>query len=82
MTGEPLMSRVSAQVARAVPLPPTPSRTGVRQEPTLRTRTARGAAEDLLLAIGLTVSIPAVILAIGIPIALVVRLLLWIAGLV
>jgi hypothetical protein len=75
------MSRVAALVARAVPIPPT-SRSVLLQEHTRRTRTARGVAEDVFLAIGVTLSIPVVILAIGIPIALVVRLLLWIAELV
>jgi uncharacterized membrane protein len=35
---------------------------------------------DLLLAVGVVLCIPFVILAIGTPIALCVRLLLWIAG--
>jgi hypothetical protein len=35
---------------------------------------------DLLAALGIVICIPVVILAIGIPVALCVRFLLWIAG--
>lgn len=38
-------------------------------------------AGELLAAVGLVLCVPVVILAIGIPIALFVRFLLWIAGL-
>jgi hypothetical protein len=38
-------------------------------------------AGELLAAVGLVLCVPVVILAIGIPIALLVRFLLWIAGL-
>ena len=39
------------------------------------------AVGDVLAAVALVLSIPFVILAIGIPIALIVRLLLWLGGL-
>jgi hypothetical protein len=74
------MSRDAALGARAVPIPLTPIRSGVLQERTRWIPTALGVAEDVLLTIGVVSCIPVVILAIGIPIALVVRLLLWIAG--
>ena len=47
--------------------------------PGLPLRTAR-IIGDLLAALGVVLCIPFVILAIGIPIALFVRILLWIAG--
>jgi hypothetical protein len=59
-----------------------PIRSGVLQERTRWIRTALAVATDMFLAIAVVLCIPLVILAIGIPIALVVRLLLWIAGLV
>jgi hypothetical protein len=43
-------------------------------------RRAAAMIGDLLGAVAIVLCIPAVILAIGIPIALCVRLLLWIAG--
>ena len=70
------MTRAAALVAPAVPIPLTPS--GALPE---RTRWF-AAAEDVLLAIAVVLCIPLVILVIGIPIASVVRLLLWIARLV
>jgi hypothetical protein len=44
-------------------------------------RRAAAVIGDLLVAVGIILCIPLVILAIGIPIALCVRLLLWIGGL-
>ncbi len=44
-------------------------------------RRAAAVIGDLFAAVGVVLCIPFVILAIGIPIALCVRLLLWIAGL-
>ncbi len=43
-------------------------------------RRAASAMGDLLMAVGLVLCIPFVILAIGIPVALFLRGLLWIAG--
>lgn len=74
------MSRGAAPVARAGPMGVIPIRPGVLQERTGWIRTALAVAEDVLLTIVVVSCIPLVILAIGIPIALVVRLLLWIAG--
>ena len=45
-----------------------------------RLRGATAVAGDLLGAVALVLSVPFVILAVGIPIALCVRLLLWIVG--
>ena len=44
-------------------------------------RRAAGVVGDLLAAVAIVLCIPFVILAIGLPIALCVRLLLWIGGL-
>ena len=55
-------------IARAVPTPLTPM------------RTALGFAEDAVLMIGVVACIPVVILAVGAPIALAIRLLLWLTG--
>jgi hypothetical protein len=74
------MSRAGALAARAVPTPLTPIRSGVLQGRTRWIRSALAVGEDVFLAIGVVLCIPLVILAIGTPIALVVRLLLWIAG--
>jgi hypothetical protein len=76
------MSRAAALVARAVPKPLTPIRSTVPQEHIRWIRTTRAVAADLFLAIAVVLCIPLAILVIGIPIALVVRLLLWIARLV
>ena len=70
------MSRAAALVARAVPKSLTPIRSGVLQERTRWIRTTLAVAEDVLLGIAVVLCIPLVILVIGIPIALVVRLLL------
>ena len=75
------MSRAAALVARGVPIPLTANRSGVLQERTRWIRIVLAVAEDLFLASGVVLCIPLAILAIGIPIALVVRLLFWIAGL-
>jgi hypothetical protein len=45
-----------------------------------RLRRATAAAQDLLGAVALVLSVPFVILAVGIPVALCVRLLVWIVG--
>ena len=74
------MSRGTTLVAGALPISPLPMPSGVLRERTGWMRTALGLAEDVLLAIGLVACIPLVILAVGIPIALLMRLLLWIAG--
>jgi hypothetical protein len=63
-------------------MPLTPIRSGVLQKRPRWIRTALAVAEDVLLTIGVVSCLPLVILAIGMPIALVVRLLLWIAGVV
>ena len=76
------MSRAAALVARAVARPLTPIRSGVLQERTRWIRTTLAVAEDVFLTIAVVLCIPMLILVIGIPIALVVRLLLWIARLV
>lgn len=47
----------------------------------VRARRAAGVAGDLLEAVAVVLCIPFVILAIGTPIALCLRLLLWIGGL-
>ena len=74
------MTRGPALVARAVPIPLMPTRSGVLQERPRWMRAALGVAEDVLLMIAVVSCLPLVILAIGTPIALVARLLLWIAG--
>jgi hypothetical protein len=73
----PLMSRAAALVAHAVPIPLTTIRSGVPQE---RTRWIRTTLPSPRTRDGAVAGIPLVILAIGTPIALVVGLLLWIAG--
>ena len=74
------MSRGPALAARAVPIPLMPTRSDALQERAGWIRAALGVGEDVLLMIGVVSCLPLVILAIGTPIALVVRLLLWIAG--
>ena len=76
------MSRAAALVARAVPIPLTPIRSGVLQERTRWIRTTLAVAEDVFLATGVVLCVPLVILGRGIPIALVMRLLRGIAGVV
>ncbi len=68
--------------APAVAVPATPHRVGVLHDPTRRFRTALAVGNDVFLVIGVAFCIPIVILALGIPITLVVRLLFWLAGLV
>jgi hypothetical protein len=76
------MSRAAALVARAVPIPLTPIRSTVLPERIRWIQTTLAVTADLFLAIAVVLCTPLVILVIGIPIALVVRLLLWIARLV
>jgi hypothetical protein len=62
---------------RSVPHTASPNGRGV----SARLRRLRAAAGDALALIGVVLAIPFVILAIGIPIALFVQLLLWIGRL-
>ena len=68
----------------AASLTSAPSATAVDQDRPLIARgllrRATTATGDLLAAVSIVVGIPFVILAVGLPIALAVRFLLWIAG--
>lgn len=61
-------------------IPATASAGAPRLEVPGSIRRAAAAAGELLAVMGVVLSVPLVILAIGLPIALCVRLLLWIAG--
>ena len=66
--------------ARTFAIPLAPLSSGVLPERTGSIRTALAVAGNVCLAIALVLCIPLVILAIGIPIALAVRLLLSLVG--
>jgi hypothetical protein len=74
MTAPALAHRVAVSTA-----PPIDARTS--HGAAARLRDAVGAVGDGLLLVGIVLCIPFVILAIGVPLALLVRLLLWIARL-
>ena len=63
------------RAARATRLDPTPP-----QMVPSSVRRVAGVAGDVLVLLGIVLCVPFVILAIGIPIALCVRLLVWIGG--
>jgi hypothetical protein len=69
-----------AGTAAPIAIPHTPLSWDVPHDRTGSSRTALAVAGDVFLAIGVVLCIPLVILAIGIPIALAVRLLLWLIG--
>lgn len=75
------MSHDAEPVARTIAIPLTPLPSGVLPGRTGWIRVALAVGEDVLLAIGVLLCIPLVILAIGTPIALALRLVLWLAGL-
>ena len=75
---------IAVSLDAVVPIPRTPFATAVENArplivPGLLRRVAM-VVGDLLAAVGIVLCIPFVILAIGTPIALSVRFLLWIAG--
>lgn len=76
------MSHDAELAARTVEMPLTLLPFGVLPERTGWMRIVRAVAADVILATGVVFCIPLVILAVGIPIALAVRLLFWLAGLI
>jgi hypothetical protein len=74
------VSRYIGLAAPTLPIPAASLPSDVLHARTPWFRTARAIAGDVLLAIGVVLCVPFVILAIVMPIGLAVRLLSWLAG--